>query len=154
MSQTPETKTKTVDVFQKGGMLKSISAATMLLFVIALVLCLLYASDTIIISHCYRTFASNPSSAKLLLLAEAVKLSIAGLLHFLNIRTNAERSEGLQRSTATLIHLSDAGLLRTSHPCPQNSSQQRQGSRHLLLPGIRTLMVFSVPSICYFATNK
>jgi hypothetical protein len=121
---------------------------------IALVLCLLYASDTIIISYCYRTFVSNPSSVKLLLLAEAVKLSIAGLLHFLDTRTNAERSEGAQRITATLIHLSDAGLLRTTYACAQNSSEQRRGSRHWLVPGMRTLMVFSVPSVCYFATNK
>jgi hypothetical protein len=49
----------------------------MLVYLLSLVLCGLYASDTLIIAFNYRFHSVNPSSAKLLLLAESLKLAIS-----------------------------------------------------------------------------
>jgi hypothetical protein len=124
----------------------------LVLLVLASLLCCLYAADSILISYCYRFYAHNPSSTKLLLLAEALKLLIAASLYL------TEGPEELQKQSSD-----DALQPQTS--CylgqQQHGSQKQPWTRgRALLSSQRawqtvwTLLVFSVPSICYFAANK
>lgn len=125
----------------------------MLVFVLAFVLCLLYASDSIIISYCYRLYSNNPSSAKLLLLAETAKLLIASLLHLTDTNSSAvERPEACQGLSQAVLHLSSPRGCST-HTGSHQLQHQQQHSRGRS-SWLQTLLVFSVPSVCYFATNK
>lgn len=122
----------------------------LVLFVLASVLCCLYAADSIIISFCYRFYAHNPSSTKLLLLAEALKLVIAASLCL------TEGPEELQKPSS--------GAALQPHACylglQQHGSQKQPWARGRAFSRQRvwqtgwTLMVFSIPSLCYCAANK
>lgn len=122
----------------------------LVLLVLASVLCCLYAADSIIIFYCDRSYAHNPSSTKLLLLAEALKLVIAASLYL----TEGPEEQQKPSSDATL----------QPHTCylgqQQHGSQKQPWARGRPLSRQRvwqtgwTLLVFSVPSLCYFAANK
>jgi len=124
----------------------------MLVFVLAALLCCLYASDTIIISYCYRVYAHNPSSAKLLLLSEALKLLIASCLYFTEQKPSDGHPEECHRSL-----LSDAESLPAATASSSRAvvlQQPRWGRTRPAQQFGWTLLVFSIPSLCYFGTNK
>lgn len=114
----------------------------MLVYILAALLCCLYAADTIIISYCYRFFPANPSSSKLLLLAEGLKLFIATCLYLLE-KEAPSTAAGVQ---CHQFLLSDSVECAHAHPHQQRQQRWQKAAK--------TLLVFSVPSMCYFATNK
>lgn len=124
----------------------------MLVFVLAFILCCLYTSDTVIISYCYRFYAHNPSSTKLLLLSEALKLAIASCLHLVERQTHPGAAEQLLGTSTSRPDLQRGGS-SCCKAAGQPGSYQHQ-KRTWPAHAAWTLLVFSVPSLCYFASNK
>lgn len=130
----------------------------MLVLVLAFILCCLYASDTIIISYCYRFYSHNPCSAKLLLLSEGLKLAIATSLWFTEKQTAFEGHRDCQTALSSHSEHDDGAATCSSQAAGPGGNQQHGGSRHRKWKSVQasawTLLVFSIPSLCYFATKK
>lgn len=125
--------------------MSSAPAASMLasaykLYVFAGILCTLYAADTVLVAYNYRFYSYNPPSSKLLLLAEAVKLLVASCFYL---------AETKQRDAADIedvVYKDSSG----GSPVKQRSST----ARLLGDQPFKALLVFAVPAVCYFFTNK
>jgi hypothetical protein len=128
----------------------------MLALVLAFVLCCLHASDTVIITYCYHFYSHNPSGAKLLLLSEVLKLAIASCLWFTEKR--AAHKSLIDCHIADLSHSKPAtgAAACLTQATGQGGHQQHVSSRQCksVQASAWTLLVFSIPSLCYFATNK
>jgi hypothetical protein len=133
----------------------------MLVLVLSFVLCCLYASDTVIIAYNYKFYAQNPASAKLIFLAEVLKLCIASSLYWAEGRTAA--------AAASDAELSDAKqALCPAKPGPAEAlprfgkgDHSTKGAAASILrywstlpDPVKALLTFSVPAVCYFLTNK
>jgi hypothetical protein len=92
-----------------------------------------FTADTITVAYNYRFIEYNPHSSKLLFLAEALKLGLASCFYLL------ERSGPV----------TPGQLLKQPVPVakvPQGLSRARSE--------LRAMLVFAVPAVCYFITNK
>lgn len=125
-------------------------APRMLVFVLTALLCFLYATETIILSYCYRSYAHNPASAKLLLLSEAVKLFIASCLWL----TDKETAR-LRKTHESDAEFPDSCVSQDARVTSKLHKQhQASTTRAWYMECAWTVIAFSVPSLCYFATNK
>jgi hypothetical protein len=125
----------------------------MLVFVLTALLCFLYAANNVILSHCYRYYAHNPATVKLLLLSEAVKLFIASCLWLTD-----KEAAGILETNAINEDREKCLSGDVRVPAKLNKQQQASSTRVFLWYSGRawawTVLAFSMPSLCYFTTNK
>lgn len=123
-----------------------------LIYVLAASLCAVYSVDTVIVAYNYRFFTQNPPSSKLLFLAEALKLLTASSLWLWELR----RAKG--QKTSDNDDTEQHKLLSGSWwpGLPMHSPRQQAGrSWWLALTAWgKAMLVFAVPAVCYFITNK
>lgn len=135
-------------------------AGGVLIYVLAAALCSVYTIDTVIVAYNYRFFDENPPSSKLLFLAEALKLLTASSLLLLERR----RSRGSYRD----LEADDEPDQKHQHTDSWwlGLPMRRQCclAPHAVAVGrgwwlavtawAKGMLVFAVPAVCYFITNK
>lgn len=137
----------------------------MLVYLLAGVLCCLYASDTVLVAHNYRFHASNPPSAQLLLLAEAAKLALSTCLHAWERcggggLAGAGSRHAPQGQPSPVAASKNQGLptarsvAAAAVPGQQRPRRWAALAWHCLPPAVQAVLAFSVPAVCYCATNK
>lgn len=105
-----------------------------MVYALSLALCGLFTIETILIAYSVR-HSTPVASSKLLVLAEAVKFLISWSLH-----------------------KSESGA-KSPEPGPQLSTKDKQHATAMWRAGAvmfhaKAMLIFSVPAVCYFVTNK
>lgn len=107
----------------------------MLIYIVSAALCCLFVAETILIAHNFHVYTINPPSSKLLFLAEAVKLVLASCFY------------------ASESRISTHSGLPSSNCLDVGKGRLRLCKEKLLSEGT-AMLVFAVPAVCYFITNK
>lgn len=132
----------------------------MLLYACALALCFVYIVDTIIVAYNYRFYpGQNPPSSKLLFLAEALKLLMASCFYLLEKRRSPKESYrpvGAYDSAGNCYKQQEPVNWWLGLPMHRQCQtlQLPHDWRSDLKAGAKAMLVFSVPAVCYFLTNK
>jgi probable UDP-sugar transporter A4 len=120
---------------------------------LCLLLCFMYAADTIMVAASLHWYKNNPTSAQLLLLAEVMKLVIALTLATVvdgccsQESSRTTKPNGSAAAAAERLPLMAEG---TAKPGPLSGLQQV-----LQRPGVASQVLhFSVPAVCYFVSNN
>lgn len=121
------------------------NVGAVLVVLLAAVLCVLYASDTVIIANNYRFYDTNPPGSKLVLLAEVLKLFIATLLFNCSQPTGQHQAADHAKATRQQY---------VSDQRPSWVPRWLQQCWHHLPDSVQSLIIFSVPALCYCLTNK
>lgn len=119
-----------------------------MIYVLAVTLCLMYTGDTVVVAYSYRFVASNPPSSKLLFLAELLKLVLSGLLLLAEKYSKRDSQQDQQQSVKSQL-LPHADAPADAQPAVKRSPRAVQ-----LLAALQALLMFAVPAVCYFITNK
>lgn len=115
------------------------AASRILIYALAALLCVLLTSETLLVSYSYKRRQNGPPSSKLLLISEALKLLIAGVL-FLREGSLDDKHAGASGHSSTL-------------PEFQKKTQDR-GGWSACAEWMKAMLVFAVPAIIYFVNNK
>lgn len=122
-----------------------------LVYVLAVGLCLLYTSDALLVAYTYRwTHGTNPPGSKLVFYAEAVKLLLATLF-FLSEPGNVE---SLSKRLGLLQGEEQQALLPKSGKQALPEPVKPVPAVDALWQWLRGMVMFAVPAVCYFVTNK
>jgi hypothetical protein len=124
----------------------------LLIYILAAALCVVYTTDTVIVAYNYRFFASNPPSSKLLFLAEALKLLTASSFYFWECRRARDyKALGTDDTDGYKPRCGSWWL-----PSHLKCHQQQFGRTWWLAVAAwaKAMLVFAVPAVCYFITNK
>lgn len=121
------------------------------MYVLAVGLCLLYTSDALLVAYTYRwTHGTNPPGSKLVFYAEAVKLLLATLF-FLSEPGNVE---SLSKRLGLLQGEEQQALLPKSGKQALPEPVKPVPAVDALWQWLRGMVMFAVPAVCYFVTNK
>lgn len=107
----------------------------MLIYIVSAALCCLFVAETILIAHNLREYTTNPPSSKLVFLAEAVKLVLASSFY------------ASERKLSTPIDIPPTTYLDVD-------KKRLFLCKDKLLSQGTAMLVFAVPAVCYFITNK
>lgn len=127
-----------------------------LIYVLAAALCSVYTIDTVIVAYNYRFFpGQNPPSSKLLFLAEAFKLLLASSFYLLEHRKRSKdyKSLGTDESDDKVPENWWLGLPHHTRQCFAPPTAGRGWLMAVTAWG-KGMLVFAVPAVCYFITNK
>lgn len=117
----------------------------LLAHILSAALCCLFAAETLLVAYNYQFYTFNPPSSELLVLAEALKLLIAGGLYL------AETKRAAARPSYELL---DKCEQQVTEPNAAADSSSNGWRRRAFKQTARAYVVFSVPAVCYFCTNK
>jgi hypothetical protein len=131
------------------------AAGGALIYACAAALLICYTTDTVIVAYNYRFFSANPPSSKLLFLAELLKLCLATAFclterrrakDYRSVGTNDENHDKEPESWWL-------GLPMHRH-CLAPKQQSGRGWWLAVAEWAKGMLVFAVPAVCYFITNK
>lgn len=135
------------------------ASSGILLYACAVALCFMYITDTIIMAYNYRFYpGQNPPSSKLLFLAEALKLMMASCFYLMESKRSTRDYKAVDTYDTDKNGYKQQEAVNWWLGLPMH----RQCQTLPLPPGwwpavkswAKAMLVFSVPAVCYFTTNK
>lgn len=130
-----------------------------LIYACAAALLICYTTDTVIVAYNYRFFSANPPSSKLLFLAELLKLCLATAFFSTEDRRRAKDykcvgSNGTNDENHDKVPDSWWLGLPLHRYCLAPKQQSGRGWWLAVAEWAKGMLVFAVPAVCYFITNK
>lgn len=131
----------------------------MLLYACALALCFVCIADTLVMACSYKFYpGQNPPSAKLVFLAEAMKLLMASCFYLLESIPSLKEHKTVAACKLAEFKFDHQASVNRGFGLPVHRQLQHihgwWPTPKAVKAGARAMLVFSVPAVCYFLVNK